>query len=198
MTNVIGRREALGTGAALALVAAVGSEANAQSKPSSRLTTHVLDTYSGIPGEGVTIEFYKWEGDQYALQKSVTTNHDGRAGEPLLPLKAPRHLVTIVLCFTLPTISRRSAHNFPTRRLSIRCRWSSPYMRRKSTTMCRCFVLLGATRPIVGADLGSGRCHVDERRARQDCVSCIFKRPQLPRDTYSSPRRGRFGAFELM
>jgi 5-hydroxyisourate hydrolase len=84
-TGAIGRREVLGTGAALAVAAAIGSDAEAQSKTPSRLTTHVLDTYSGIPGEGVTIDFFKMEGDQYKLQKTVTTNHDGRSAEPLLP-----------------------------------------------------------------------------------------------------------------
>ena len=85
-TNAIGRREALGAGAAIAAAAASGSPA-AAAQPKSRLSTHVLDTYSGSPGEGVTIEFFKREGDTYALQKTVVTNRDGRSPEPLLPVE---------------------------------------------------------------------------------------------------------------
>ena len=99
MTSGMGRREALATGAALAAAAVVGSEAMAQSKPSSRLTTHVLDTYNGVPGEGVTIEFFKLDGDKYVLQKTVTTNHDGRAGEPLLPVQGAESLGQYRLVF---------------------------------------------------------------------------------------------------
>jgi 5-hydroxyisourate hydrolase len=97
--NAIGRREVLGAGAALAVVAATGSDAEAQSKPPNRLSTHVLDTYNGIPGEGVTIEFFKMDADQYVLQKTVTTNHDGRAGEPLLPVEGAASLGRYRLVF---------------------------------------------------------------------------------------------------
>jgi 5-hydroxyisourate hydrolase len=45
-----------------------------------RLTTHVLDTARGIPAAGMVIEL--WSGT--SLLKSVTTNADGRTGEPLL------------------------------------------------------------------------------------------------------------------
>jgi 5-hydroxyisourate hydrolase len=113
MTSVLDRREALGTGAALALAAAVGAEAEAQTKPSSRLTTHVLDTYSGIPGEGVTIEFYKWEGDQYVLHKTVTTNHDGRAGEPLLPVEGAASLGRYRLVFHVADYFRKIGAQLP-------------------------------------------------------------------------------------
>ena len=45
-----------------------------------KLTTHVLDTTSGIPGAAITIELWS-EG---RLIKSVETNADGRTDEPLL------------------------------------------------------------------------------------------------------------------
>jgi 5-hydroxyisourate hydrolase len=99
MTSGIGRREVLGAGVVIA-AAAIASDAEAQTKPpSSRLTTHVLDTYNGVPGEGATIEFFKKEGDQYALKKTVTTNHDGRASEPLLPVQGPESLGEYRLIF---------------------------------------------------------------------------------------------------
>jgi 5-hydroxyisourate hydrolase len=48
-----------------------------------RLTTHVLDTSAGKPAAGLVIEV--WE-QQPALRllKTVTTNSDGRADQPLL------------------------------------------------------------------------------------------------------------------
>jgi 5-hydroxyisourate hydrolase len=49
-----------------------------------QLTTHVLDTANGCPGEGVKIDVYIVENDQPRWLKSARTNADGRCGEPLL------------------------------------------------------------------------------------------------------------------
>ena len=46
------------------------------------LTTHVLDTMSGRPAAGMTIEL--WSVDQSKMLKSVKTNSDGRTEAPLL------------------------------------------------------------------------------------------------------------------
>src|SRR5882724_3009830 len=48
------------------------------------LTTHMLDTASGKPAEGVRIDFSVLEGDAYRLIRTVHTNADGRNAEPLL------------------------------------------------------------------------------------------------------------------
>ncbi len=44
-----------------------------------RLTTHVLDTSLGKPAAGLKIEVWR-----ETLLKTITTNHDGRADQPLL------------------------------------------------------------------------------------------------------------------
>lgn len=49
-----------------------------------KLTTHVLDTNQGKPGAGVAIALYSLHGEERTLIKAVTTNEDGRCGEPLL------------------------------------------------------------------------------------------------------------------
>ncbi|MEM7025202.1 MAG: hydroxyisourate hydrolase [Pseudomonadota bacterium] len=49
-----------------------------------RLTTHVLDTMSGVPGAGLVIELFSLDGPQRRLMRSVVTNADGRSPEPLL------------------------------------------------------------------------------------------------------------------
>ena len=49
-----------------------------------RLTTHVLDTANGRPAPGVEIELYRIEDGKRSLLKTVRTNEDGRAKEPLL------------------------------------------------------------------------------------------------------------------
>jgi 5-hydroxyisourate hydrolase len=48
------------------------------------LTTHMLDTVSGKPAEGVRIDFSASDGDGYKLIRTVHTNADGRNAEPLL------------------------------------------------------------------------------------------------------------------
>ncbi|MDA4846086.1 hydroxyisourate hydrolase [Hoeflea poritis] len=51
---------------------------------SGRLTTHVLDTGSGNPAAGLSIDLYALNGETRTLIKSVTTNDDGRCDAPLL------------------------------------------------------------------------------------------------------------------
>ena len=49
-----------------------------------RLTTHVLDTAHGTPAGGMAVILYRRVADRFEPLRSVTTNADGRAGEPLL------------------------------------------------------------------------------------------------------------------
>lgn len=48
------------------------------------LTTHVLDTARGCPASGMRIELSRLRGGGREVLKAVTTNEDGRTGEPLL------------------------------------------------------------------------------------------------------------------
>jgi 5-hydroxyisourate hydrolase len=49
------------------------------------LTTHVLDTASGRPAEGLVIDLYRIEGDGRRKIRTVATNADGRVdGGPIL------------------------------------------------------------------------------------------------------------------
>ena len=50
----------------------------------AKLTTHVLDTSSGVPALGVTIKLYRRDDGQSVLIKTTQTNEDGRCDEPLL------------------------------------------------------------------------------------------------------------------
>ena len=43
-----------------------------------RLTTHVLDTAAGTPGQNLAIALFKIVDNQRQPIKSVRTNHDGR------------------------------------------------------------------------------------------------------------------------
>jgi 5-hydroxyisourate hydrolase len=49
-----------------------------------KLTTHVLDTAHGRPGNGIKVELFALSGDNRRALKTVTTNHDGRCDSPLL------------------------------------------------------------------------------------------------------------------
>jgi len=78
----INRRMLLGAGSTALAFAALGIRA-VRAAGSPGLTTHMLDTASGKPAEGVKIDFSVLEGSAYRLIKTVRTNADGRT-EPLL------------------------------------------------------------------------------------------------------------------
>src|ERR1700749_458239 len=83
MMTVVNRRGLLGAGSAMLAFAAFANK-SAWAAGSPGLTTHVLDTASGKPGEGVKIDFSVLDGNAYKLVKTGHTNADGRNGEPLL------------------------------------------------------------------------------------------------------------------
>jgi len=66
-----------------------------------RLSTHVLDTTRGRPGQGVAIELSRLEADgQWRVIKTARTNADGRTDEPLLTgdaLKAGTYTLTFAV-----------------------------------------------------------------------------------------------------
>lgn len=56
-----------------------------------RLTTHVLDTANGRPGNDIKVELFSIQGNERTLVKTLTTNSDGRTDEPLLEGDAFAH-----------------------------------------------------------------------------------------------------------
>ena len=50
----------------------------------ARISTHVLDIARGVPARGVVIDLHSVNGPSRMHLKTVTTNADGRADEPLL------------------------------------------------------------------------------------------------------------------
>ncbi|MEQ6916224.1 hydroxyisourate hydrolase [Halomonas aquatica] len=48
------------------------------------LTTHVLDTSQGRPGQGIRIEVYRLEGERRRRIGEVVTNDHGRCDAPIL------------------------------------------------------------------------------------------------------------------
>ena len=80
--TLLNRRGLLGTGSAMLALAAFANKA-AFAAGSPGLTTRMLDTANGKPGEGVRVDFSVLDGSAYKLVKTVRTNADGRT-EPLL------------------------------------------------------------------------------------------------------------------
>jgi len=79
---LLNRRGLLGTGSTMLALAAFANKA-AFAAGSPGLTTHMLDTANGKPGDGVRVDFSVLDGGAYKLIKTVRTNADGRT-EPLL------------------------------------------------------------------------------------------------------------------
>ena len=50
----------------------------------TKLTTHVLDVYSGKPGRGIKVDLYHIQNNKREKLKSVTLNNDGRPDKPLV------------------------------------------------------------------------------------------------------------------
>ena len=49
----------------------------------TKLTTHVLDVYSGKPGKGIKVDLYLIEESEKKKLKSIILNNDGRSDQPL-------------------------------------------------------------------------------------------------------------------
>ena len=50
----------------------------------TKLTTHVLDIYSGKPGKGIMVELYIIQNNKKEKLNSTILNDDGRTDEPLI------------------------------------------------------------------------------------------------------------------
>ena len=50
----------------------------------TKLTTHVLDVYSGKPGKGIKVDLYQVENNKREKLNSIILNNDGRADKPLI------------------------------------------------------------------------------------------------------------------
>ena len=50
----------------------------------TKLTTHVLDVYSGRPGKGIKVDLYQVQNNNREKLNSIILNNDGRADKPLI------------------------------------------------------------------------------------------------------------------
>ena len=50
----------------------------------TKLTTHVLDVYSGKPGKDIKVDLYKVQNNERDKLNSIILNNDGRADKPLI------------------------------------------------------------------------------------------------------------------
>ena len=50
----------------------------------TKLTTHVLDVYSGKPGNGIKVEVYNIKNGKREKLNSLILNNDGRTDKPLI------------------------------------------------------------------------------------------------------------------
>ena len=50
----------------------------------AKLTTHVLDVYSGKPGKGIKVDLFFINGDKKEKINSLVLNNDGRSDQPLV------------------------------------------------------------------------------------------------------------------
>ena len=49
----------------------------------TKLTTHVLDVYSGKPGNGIKVDLFFFNNEKREKINSITLNNDGRSDLPL-------------------------------------------------------------------------------------------------------------------
>ncbi len=50
----------------------------------TKLTTHVLDVFSGRPGKGIKVELFFFNGERREKINSIILNNDGRSDKPLV------------------------------------------------------------------------------------------------------------------
>ena len=50
----------------------------------TKLTTHVLDVYSGKPGKGIKVDLFFINGEKKEKINALVLNNDGRSDQPLV------------------------------------------------------------------------------------------------------------------
>ena len=50
----------------------------------TKLTTHVLDIFSGKPGKGIVVELFFFDKDEKKMIKKTTLNDDGRSNDAII------------------------------------------------------------------------------------------------------------------
>ena len=50
----------------------------------TKLTTHVLDIYSGKPGKGIKVDLFFLKGENKEKINTIFLNNDGRSDQPLV------------------------------------------------------------------------------------------------------------------
>ena len=117
-----------------------------------RLTTHVLDTASGLPAAGLKIDLFRVSGDGRSHVKSAVTNDDGRCDAPLL--QGDEFAIgEYELVFGAGDYLRAAERRCQTRRSSTRSRSASAWLS-KSIITCRCWSRPTAIRPTGEAEHG--------------------------------------------
>lgn len=76
------------------------------------LTTHVLDTMSGEPAAGMTLDLYRINGDERQHLTSRVTNSDGRCDSPIIDA-ASFETGTYELVFAVGEYFARSGTDLP-------------------------------------------------------------------------------------
>ena len=81
--------------------------------PVARLSTHVLDTASGLPARGVRVELHRVNGHERAVVATAVTNADGRTDAPLVD-DARLEIGIYELTFHVAEYFRRIGVSLPT------------------------------------------------------------------------------------
>ena len=82
----------------------------------TKLTTHVLDIYSGKPGKGIKIDLYYYEKDNQKSKITTTVlNNDGRSDKALIEgvdFKEGKYELVFLLVITLKRLQKFQRYLF--------------------------------------------------------------------------------------
>ena len=82
----------------------------------TKLTTHVLDVYSGKPGKGIKVDLYYYKNDdQKSKINTIVLNNDGRTDKALIEgidFKEGKYELIFLLVITLKRLQKFQRYLF--------------------------------------------------------------------------------------
>ena len=82
----------------------------------TKLTTHVLDIYSGKPGKGIKVDLYYYQNDnQKSKITNIVLNNDGRSDKALIEgvdFKEGKYELIFLLVITLKRLQKFQRYLF--------------------------------------------------------------------------------------